>query len=41
MTGDAKLKKNRLQRLNPRAHIGYLVMIPLISSEYGYHIGEK
>jgi hypothetical protein len=25
MTGDAKLKKNRLQRLNPRAHIGYLV----------------
>ena len=25
MTGDAQLKKNRLQRLNPRAHIGYLV----------------
>ena len=25
MTGDAQLKKNRLQKLNPRAHIGYLV----------------
>jgi Reverse transcriptase (RNA-dependent DNA polymerase) len=25
MTADAKLKRNRLQKLNPRAHIGYLV----------------
>jgi hypothetical protein len=41
MTADAKLKNKRLQKLNSRAHIGYLVGYDSTNIFRIYLIGER